>query len=113
MLINRPPAETMPRAQTHQAHYHRWYLLTAQATDSHTQTLLYIGTAVQAGRPGISYIQHILHSVLGPIDLKIRSYPFATISDTWDILIYYVCSSFVWLLICVSVIIQLMAATKQ
>jgi len=95
MLINRPPAETMPRAQTHQAHYHRWYLLTAQATDSHTQTLLYIGTAVQAGRPGISYIQHILHSVLGPIDLKIRSYPFAylTISDTSDILFYCVCTS--------------------
>jgi len=49
------------------------------------------------------------------IDLKIRSYPFPylIISDTWDILFYCVCFSFVWLLICVSVIIQLMAATKQ
>ena len=51
----------------------------------------------------------------GPIDLKIRSYHFAylTISDTCDILFYRVCSSFVWLLICVSDFIQLMAATKQ
>ena len=42
-------------------------------------------------------LQLILHSVRGPIDLKIRSYPFAylTISDTCDILIYCVCSSFV------------------
>jgi len=39
--------------------------------------------------------QLILHSVCGPISLKIRSYPFAylTISDTCDILFYCVCSS--------------------
>jgi len=63
----------------------------------------------------IGRLQLILHSVCGLIDLKIRSYPFAylTISNTCDILFYCVCFSFVLLLICVSVIIQLMAATKQ
>jgi len=41
----------------------------------------------------IGQLHLILHSMRGPIDLKIRAYPFAylTISDTSDILFYCVC----------------------
>jgi len=83
--------------------------------DSNESHSLYYLLPVKRDTQLIGHLQLILHSVCRPIDLKIRSYPFAylTINGTCDILFYCVCSSCVWLLICVTVFIQLIAAKQQ
>jgi len=71
--------------------------------------------SIDAPRPMVEGPRLVEGPLPRPFDLKICSYPFAylTIIDTCDILFYCVCSACVWLLIYVTVFIQLMAAKQQ